>query len=57
VLNGPVGKLRGVTISLGVAQLEQGMTAEELLSDADVALYRAKNSGRNLTESHRHGGR
>jgi diguanylate cyclase (GGDEF)-like protein len=56
VLAGPIGKLRGVTISLGVAQLEQGMTAETLLSDADVALYRAKNKGRNRTEMHAHAG-
>jgi diguanylate cyclase (GGDEF)-like protein len=56
VLAGPVGKLRGVTVSLGVAQLEQGMTAETLLSDADVALYMAKNKGRNRTEMHVHAG-
>jgi diguanylate cyclase (GGDEF)-like protein len=38
-----------VTISLGVAQLEQGMNAEGLLKNADMALYRAKNGGRNRT--------
>jgi len=45
-----VGKLSSpVTISLGVAQLEQGMNAEGLLKNADMALYRAKNGGRNRT--------
>jgi diguanylate cyclase (GGDEF)-like protein len=38
-----------VTISLGVAQLERGMNAEGLLKSADMALYRAKNAGRNRT--------
>jgi diguanylate cyclase (GGDEF)-like protein len=38
-----------VTISLGVAQLEKGMNAEGLLRNADMALYRAKNGGRNRT--------
>jgi diguanylate cyclase (GGDEF)-like protein len=44
-----VGKVSEVTISLGVAQLERGMTAEGLLRNADMALYRAKNGGRNKT--------
>jgi len=45
-----VGKVSSsVTISLGVAQLEQRMNAEELLKNADMALYRAKNGGRNRT--------
>jgi diguanylate cyclase (GGDEF)-like protein/PAS domain S-box-containing protein len=36
-----------VTISVGVAAAETGSTATSLLHDADAALYRAKNSGRN----------
>jgi len=46
------GKIAAVTISLGVAQLEKGMTAEALLRNADMALYRAKNEGRNRTVMH-----
>lgn len=38
---------RGVTISLGVAELLPNQTAGEWLSCADDALYRAKGSGRN----------
>jgi diguanylate cyclase (GGDEF)-like protein len=53
VMAGPADNLHGVTISLGVAELERGMTAETLLSQADAALYRAKNGGRNRTEMHR----
>jgi diguanylate cyclase (GGDEF)-like protein len=44
-----LGKVSEVTISLGVAQLEEGMNAEGLLRNADMALYRAKNGGRNKT--------
>jgi len=32
-----------------VAQLEQDMDADGLLKNADMALYRAKNGGRNRT--------
>ncbi len=39
--------LPGVTISIGIAQFQSGDTLETLLENADVALYRAKNSGRN----------
>jgi len=36
-----------VTVSLGMAQAKKGQAAEKLLSDADAALFRAKQSGRN----------
>jgi diguanylate cyclase (GGDEF)-like protein len=47
-----MGNVPGVTVSLGVAQLERGMNAEDLLRNADMALYRAKNGGRNRTVMH-----
>ncbi len=36
-----------VTISMGVATYEQGMSVEELIERADSALYRSKHAGRN----------
>ena len=38
---------RKVTISMGLAQYQQGMTKKELIEKADKALYQAKNAGRN----------
>jgi len=38
--------LPGVTISIGIAELESGQNKESLLAAADAALYRAKNAGR-----------
>jgi two-component system, cell cycle response regulator len=37
----------GVTASFGVAQWERGETIDRLLRRADIALYQAKNAGRN----------
>jgi diguanylate cyclase (GGDEF)-like protein len=42
-------KLPGITISVGVAEMDAGQTMEKFIEQADVALYRAKASGRNRT--------
>ncbi|MCA1906044.1 MAG: sensor domain-containing diguanylate cyclase [Desulfarculus sp.] len=47
----PFDALGGLTISLGAAQLEPGMTPEELINAADRALYRAKQGGRNQVQA------
>ena len=39
-----------MTISMGVSQLDRGESSEQAIQRADVALYRAKNSGRNRIE-------
>ena len=47
-LTTPDGRdLPSVSISMGVAELQQGQTVTELLKIADTALYRAKHAGRN----------
>lgn len=43
-------RLPQVTVSLGLVALEPGVDPEQLLARADVALYAAKQSGRNRTE-------
>ena len=45
------GLLDPVTISLGVAEMEEGEAASELLGAVDIALYEAKEEGRNRVAS------
>jgi len=42
----------GVFISIGVAQLQTGSTKDVLIKQADQALYRSKNAGRNRVSLH-----
>ena len=44
---------RGITISLGVCSWLPGMTADEMIRFADIALYEAKKQGRNCSVSWR----
>jgi len=46
------GQKLNVTTSVGLAAIEDGVTTEQLLDQADIALYAAKKAGRNQT----HGG-
>lgn len=48
---GDDGKLVAATISCGVASPRPGGDLERLIADADSALYRAKENGRNRVES------
>ncbi len=52
-LNGPVdlgGRSQHVTVSIGVATSDGRTSGEELLSDADAAMYRAKERGKARVE-------
>jgi diguanylate cyclase len=42
-----------VTVSIGVAQVEQGEMAGQILHRSDGALYNAKHAGRNQTAAHK----
>ena len=43
----PVGILPGVTVSIGMAQMQDKDGLESLIARADKALYQAKQQGRN----------
>lgn len=46
IMRGTQERLRGVTVSIGVAELRPGDTPAEIIRRADVALYAAKRGGR-----------
>lgn len=46
------GKQISVTVSVGIAQLQEGITPGQLVSRADESLYAAKNAGRNRVVCH-----
>ena len=49
----PFDRLGGLSVSMGVAQLQDGMQGDQLLENADQALYQAKQNGRNRVEAYR----
>jgi diguanylate cyclase (GGDEF)-like protein/PAS domain S-box-containing protein len=51
----PSGRLRSVSASIGVAGFDEpGLTAEDLLANADLAMYEAKEGGRDRLVTYRH---
>jgi diguanylate cyclase (GGDEF)-like protein len=51
VENYPFENIEPITISMGVTQYRSGTSAEELIKDADVAMYHSKEQGRNRVTS------
>ena len=45
-----LAELRRVTVSIGVATMSAGETAEEIVQRADDSLYRAKAAGKNCVQ-------
>lgn len=45
-----------ITISLGIAELDQHCSSNTLINNADKAMYQAKKSGRNQTQVYRYSG-
>lgn len=54
-LQTPDGKNWQQTVSIGICVLEPGISAEETISRADIALYHAKANGRNRIEVYKEG--
>ena len=48
----PGGRPVSATVSVGVAEFRKGCSLAELIRNADLAMYAAKNGGRNRTVSH-----
>jgi diguanylate cyclase (GGDEF)-like protein/PAS domain S-box-containing protein len=50
----PSGRLRSVSASIGIAGFdEEGLTAEDVLANADLAMYEAKDAGRDRAMAYR----
>lgn len=47
-----IGRPGRVTVSIGVAMMEKGASCEDIMKQADTALYNAKNEGRNRVKVH-----
>jgi EAL domain-containing protein (putative c-di-GMP-specific phosphodiesterase class I) len=57
-ISSPSGRLRSVSASLGIAGFEEsGLDADDLLANADLAMYEAKDAGRDRAVAYRPVGR
>ena len=48
----PGGKSVAMTVSIGISEFREVVTAEDMVRFADLAMYAAKNSGRNRSASY-----
>jgi diguanylate cyclase (GGDEF)-like protein len=48
----PGGKPVAMTVSIGISEFREGVTDEDMVRFADLAMYAAKNSGRNRSISY-----